>query len=208
MIKITFFQGLYITLSTLGILLVLLLLWILYYRNRFSKKHLTGAVSRKLYRYANINDYLLLNDYGILIDQKHVGEINHILVTNKYIVVIHDFSISGVVSGMFNDEHLKVVNKEGEKLIANPLNYNRNLTKRVALFNNLDSTFLKGVVVINNDSFIDINDMPNQFKMCKKKDLLKVINEFEKDDVKPFKEKTVVDFINILNKNNIKGEKK
>ncbi len=208
MILISFSQGLYISLASLGFLLVLFLLGLLFYKNYYSKKHLVNAVGRKLYRYANINDYLLLNDYHIPIDQKHIGDINHILITNKYIIVIHDFAISGVVSGLFNGEQLKVTYKKGEKLIANPLNYNRNLTKRVALFNNLDSSFLKGIVVIDNDSYIDIADLPAQFRMCRKKDLLKTIKEFDKDDVRPFKEDTVVDFINALNKNNIVGDKK
>ena len=207
MILISFIQGLYISLSTLGILFVFMLLWVLFYKNVFSKKHLAGAVSRKLYRFSILNDHLLLNDYRVPIDNKNIGDINHILVTNKFIIVIHDFSISGVVSGMYNDEQLKVTDKNGERLIANPLNYNRNLTKRVALINNLDSSFLKGIVVINNDSYVDIPDTPPQFKICKKRDLLKVIKEFDTEDVKPFKEDTVVDFINILNKNNIPGDK-
>ena len=32
--------------------------------------------------------------------------------------------------------------------------------------------------------------------------------EFDKEEVKPFKEDTIVDFINALNKNNISGEEK
>lgn len=208
MSALSFNQGLYISLSTLGTLIVLSLLWLAFYRNFFKKRHLKGIVGRKLYHYADVNDYLLLNNYHIHIDDKHIGEIDHILITNKFIIVIHDFSISGVITGEYNDEQLKITEKKGERLIANPLNYNRNLTKRVALFNNLDNSFLKGIVVVNDDSYINIDSIPAQFKICPKKDVLKVIKEFDKEEVKPFKEDTIVDFINALNKNNIDGDEK
>ena len=206
MIMLSLSQKIYISFAILGGLIVIFLLWLLFYRNLYKKYCLKKAVGYTLYRYSNLNDYLLLNDYRVHIDDKHIGHIEHILISNKFIIIINDFQISGVLSGEYNSEQLKLTTKKGEELIANPLNYNRNLTRRVALFNDLDNNFLKGIVVINDDSIIDISNVPNQFKICTKKELKKVIAEFDKEDVKPFKEETVIRFINILNDNNIPGK--
>jgi hypothetical protein len=206
MIMLSLSQKIYISFAILGGLIVIFLLWLLFYRNLYKKYCLKKAVGYTLYRYSNLNDFLLLNDYRVHIDDKHIGHIEHVLISNKFIIIINDFQISGVLSGEYNSEQLKLTTKKGEELIANPLNYNRNLTRRVALFNDLDNNFLKGIVVINDDSIIDITGIPNQFKICTKKELKKVIAEFDKEDVKPFKEETVIKFINILNDNNIPGK--
>ena len=55
---------------------------------------------------------------------------------------------------------------------------------------------------------IDIDNIPNQFSICRKKDLRRVIKEFDKEEVKPFKEDTIVNFINVLNESNISGDKR
>ena len=204
MILLSFAQSLYISLSIAGGLIVLLLLGLLFYRNFYKNKNIKKVVANRLYRFANMNDYLLLNNYRIHIDDKNIGEIDHILITNKFIIIIHDFNLSGVISGKYLVDSLIHTDKNGERLIANPLNYNRNLTKRVALFNNLDNSYLKGIVVINNDSYINVENIPNQFAFVRLKELFKKIKEFDKEDVKPFKEDTIVDFINILNNKNIK----
>jgi len=198
-------QKIYLSFAILGGLVVLFLLWILFYKNFIKKYRLNKAVGYNLYRFANLNDYLLLNDYNIPIDDSHLGRIDHVLITNKFIIIINDFSISGVITGDYSSEQLKLTNAKGEKLILNPLNYNCNLTKRVALFNDLDNSFLKGIVVVNDDAMIEIDNIPSQYNICTKKQLKKLIKSFEKEDVKPFKEDTIVNFINILNEKNVPG---
>ena len=146
MILLTFAQSLYISLSIIGGLLVFLLLAVLYYKNIYTKKHLKNRVGRTLYKLSNLNDYLLLNDYRINIDDTHYGEIDHILITNKFIIIINDFQISGVISGDYSNDQLKVTDKNGSRFIVNPLNYNINLTKRIAIFNNLENSFETEVV--------------------------------------------------------------
>ena len=208
MSNLSFSQSLYISLAIVGGLIVLLLVLFLLYRNFYRRKHLPELVGRMLFRFSNLNDYLLLNDYHIHIDDKHVGVIDHVLITNKFIIIINDFMYSGVITGDYNDEQLKIVDKSGERLIINPLNYNINLTKRIGIFNSLDNSFLRGIVVVNDDSFIDVSRLPDQFVICRKKDLKNVIKEFDSVDVKPFKEDTVVNFINYLNEHNLKETSK
>lgn len=189
-----------------GIIVIGLLVF-LFYRNFLKKRRLKQSVYHTLYRYANFNDYLLLNDYRVHIDSENVGDIDHVLVTDKFIYIIHDFPISGLITGKYNDEQLILSTKKEDKSILNPLNYNRNLTKRVALFNDLDNSFLKGIVVINDDSVIDISDIPSQFSIVQISGLKKLIKEIEDEEVKPFKEDTIVNFINQLNRINVNGDK-
>ena len=208
MVLLTFVQSLYISLSIIGGLLVLLLTYIVLFKNVLRQKNLKNRVCRSLYKYSNLNDYLLLNNYRIHIDDTHFGQIDHILITNKFIIIINDFPISGVITGNYSNEHLNVTDKSGTKLIVNPLNYNINLTKRLAIFNNLENSFVRGIVVTNDDSIIDVSNLPDQFTIISKKDLRKTIKDFEKVDVKPFKEETVVQFINYLNKQNERNKAK
>ena len=199
-------QQIYLSLMIVGVFFALLILVFLFYRIFFRGKNLKNSTYKMLYRYSGLNDYLLLNNYHIHIDTNNVGDINHVLISNKFIVVINVFPISGVLTGSYMDEQLRLTDKKGTKLIANPLNYNRNLTKRVALFNDLDNSFIKGIVVVNSDSVIKINDIPEQYFICKRSELKKVLRIIDSIDVKPFKEDTVVDFINRLNKENISSK--
>ena len=208
MTLLTFGQALYISLSIIGGLIILVLLYILLFKNLLRKKNLKNRVCKSLYKYSNYNDYLLLNDYRIHIDDKNIGHIDHILITNKFITIINDFPLSGVITGDYNDENLNLTDKNGTKKIINPLNYNINLTKRLAIFNSLENSFVRGIVVTNEDSIIKVSNLPEQFTIVSKKDLKNAIKEYEKKEVKPFKEDTVVNFINYLNDQNERIKRK
>ena len=202
MILLSTSQTLYISLAIIGILVVFFLICLLYFRNIYSYKHARELTYLKLSKICEHNDYLLLNDYHIDFDDKNKGLIDHLVISNKYIIIISVFSISGVLSGKFQGEELVNVNKKGTSIVANPINYNINLTKRLALFNDLNTSFLKGLVVINNDSSINIEGHNEQFKIIKRKDLNKTIKEFDKENIKNLNEESVIKFINKLNEEN------
>ena len=202
MILLSVAQTLYISLGTIGILVILFLLCFLFYRNRYVRKHARELTYLKLSRICEHNDYLLLNDYRIDFDDSNKGLIDHLVISNKYIIIISVFSISGVLSGKFQSEELVNVNKKGTSIVANPINYNINLTKRLSLFNDLNHSFLKGLVVINNDSDIKIEGHNEQFQIIKRKDLAKTIKSFDKENVKNLNEDSIVRFINKLNEEN------
>ena len=202
MILLSTSQTLYISLSIIGILVVIFLICLLYFRNIYRNKHARELTYLKLSRICEHNDYLLLNDYHIDFDDKNKGLIDHLVISNKYIIIISVFSISGVLSGKFQGEELVNVNKKGTSIVANPINYNINLTKRLALFNDLNTSFLKGLVIINNDSSIKIEGHNEQFKIIKRKDLNKTIKEFDKENIKNLNEESVIKFINKLNEEN------
>lgn len=195
-------QAIYISLLIIGVILVILIFVFLLYKNILSKKRIKKIAMNRLYRFANINDYLLLNNYKIQIDDKNEGVIDHLLITDRFIYVIHDFNLSGVIEGRYFDEQLNAVINKEEKYIANPMNYNRNMAKRLALYQGLDNSYLKGIVVINNDTIVNIDEIPDQYAIVKANKLIKTIKKMDGIKIKPFKEDTIVDFINLLNKEN------
>ena len=196
-------QKIYISASIASILLVLLLVGVFIYKKWYAHKHYKEATYLKLRRLAHENDYLLLNNYTINFDDTHIGVIDHILISKKYIIVINDFPISGVVSGEIKDRSLRVVKNKKEIInISNPLNYNVNLIKRLNIYHRLDKELVKGLVVINNDSEIAIEKSTNQFQMIRRKDLAKAIKEIDKDNVKNLRQSDVENFINKLDKEN------
>ena len=202
MILLSTSQTLYISLAIIGILVVIFLICLLYFRNIYRNKHARELTYLKLSKICEHNDYLFLNDYHIDFDDKNKGLIDHLVISNKYIIIISVFSISGVLSGKFQGEELVNVNKKGTSIVANPINYNINLTKRLALFNDFNTSFLKGLVIINNDSSIKIEGHNEQFKIIKRKDLNKTIKEFDKENIKNLNEESVIKFINKLNEEN------
>lgn len=204
MILLTNIQNIYIIFASLGFAVVLILLCVLFYKNYYVKKHIDRAVYFKLIHFAKYNDYLLLNKYFVRFDEKHIGKIDHILITNKFIYLINDFSESGVICGDYLDKQLKVTDKKGDKSILNHLTYNRNLARYISLANCLDLSFIKGIVVVNDDSHIDITNLPDQYHICKRKELIKKVKEVDSINIKPFKEGDIVRFINTLDSINIK----
>ena len=195
-------QAIYLSLLITGVILVVLIFVFLLYKNILSKKKIKKITMNRLYRFANVNDYLLLNNYRIQIDDTHEGVIDHLLITDRFIFVIHDFNLSGVIEGRYFDEQLNAVINKEEKYIANPMNYNRNMAKRLALYQGLDNSYLKGIVVINNDTIVNIDEIPEQYAIVKANKLIKTIKKMDGVKIKPFKEDTIVDFINALNKEN------
>lgn len=205
MVLLTIPQTLYISITVVALLLLLLFTALYIYKNVYSKKHFKEATFILLSRLAKYNDYLLLNNFRLDYDDKHFGYIDHILISNKYIFVINDFSISGVINGDQREDRLRLVNlKGGAKIISNPINYNINLIKKLNTMSRIDQTFVKGVVVVNNDARINITNKNDQFMIVRRKDIGKLIAKYDKDPVNNLKENETINFINKLNRINQK----
>lgn len=204
MIYLTTNQKIYISALVVGIVLLLLGTCFFIFKFVYCQKKYHEDSYLKLSRLAEMNDYLLLNNYRVEFDDKHFGVIDHILISKKYIFIINDFDLSGVISGDLKDLFLRVVVSKNEAInVSNPLNYNINLIKRLNVYHRLDQSLIKGIVTVNNDSKINVTHS-NQFMLIKRKELKKVIKDFDKDKVGNLKEGDVVNFINKLDRENRK----
>ena len=209
MILLTNPQKIYIASAVISALLVIILVGIFFYKRIYAKKHFKEVTYLRLSRLSRYNDYLLLNNYRINFDEQYIGLIDHVLISKKYIFVINDFSISGVITGSLKDRSLRVVtDKTTVKNVSNPLNYNINLIKRLNLYHRLDRDLVIGLVIVNDDSDIKIEGIDNSFMMIRRKDIAKTIHKFEKSEVKNLKENDVINFINKLDKENKKYDEK
>ena len=195
-------QTAYVISLAIAVFFIGCLVGFLIYRNNFKHKRIRELTYLKLRSFCEYNDYLLLNNYRVSIDDKNASIINHIVISDKYIILINDFALSGVISGDFNSDSLIQYNKHEAKEIANPLNLNINLAKRLSLFNDLSLEMIKGLVVINDDSIVNIKNVSSQFKIIRLKDLKKEIKAIDSEPIKKLKEEDVVRFINYLNENN------
>ena len=203
MIYLTNNQKIYIAALVVGVVLLLIGTCFFTFKRIYLKKRYHEDVYLKLSKTSELNDYLLLNNYRVEFDDRYYGVIDHLLISKKYIYVINDFDISGVVSGDLKDLFLRVVTSKDKAInVSNPLNYNINLIKRLNVYHRLDQSLIKGIVVINNDSTINVTGSNNQFLIIKRNELLKYIKKFDKDDIGNLKEKDVVNFINKLDKEN------
>ena len=197
------FQKIYIASGVAAILLILFLLGLFIYKRVWKKRHFKEATFLKLSHLAKANDYLLLNNFKLDFDDQHIANIDHILISKKYIFLITDFDLSGVISGELRDPLLRVVNNIKSAVnVSNPLNYNINLVKRLHTAYRFDPTFLKGVVVINDDSVINVTNPSEQFFMVRRKELAKLIRKFDHEKIANLKEKDVLYFISKLDKDN------
>lgn len=203
------YQKIYIAAGTAAILLILFLLGLFIYKRVYKKRHYKEVTFLKLSHLAKANDYLLLNNFKLDFDDQHIANIDHILISKKYIFLITDFDLSGVISGELRDPLLRVANNYSEAVnVSNPLNYNINLVKRLHTAYRFDPSFLKGVVVINDDAVVNITNPSDQFFMVTRKDLPKLIRKFDREKIANLKEKDVLYFISKLDKDNKKKNEK
>ena len=202
MILLSSAQTAYIIVAIICVPVIVSLTILFIYKNVHKQKHIKELTYLKLKNFCETNDYLLLNDYRIDLDDNHAGLIDHIVISNKYIFIINDFPISGVIKGDYSDDNLVSYDKSGAGTLVNPLNYNINLAKRLALANDLSQELIKGLVVINDDSKIMIENGNDLFLLIRLKELRKTIKRFDKDNVKKLKEDAIVSFINYLDSQN------
>ena len=196
-------QKIYIAFLVIGVALLIVLFSLYFFHKVYKKKHYKEATYLKLSKLAKYEDFLLINNYKISFDQEHIGVVDHILGGNKYLYFINDFSLSGVISGELKSYHLRQVDKEKKvNEIVNPLNYNINLIKRFTQKHNIDQSFIKGIVVINDDSSININGTGKNFYMTTRKNLINLIYEIEESEEKNLKEKSLIDLMVKLSKEN------
>lgn len=197
------YQKIYIASAVLASLIILFFTGLFIYHRLYKKKHYKQVTYLKLARLAKFNDYLLLNNFRLDFDDKHFANIDHILISKKYIFLITDFNLSGMITGELRDPILRVAfNKNNAVNVSNPLNYNINLVKRLHTRYRFEPSFLKGLVVVNDDAYINITSTSEQFKMIKRKDLKKIIKKFDKENIANLKEEDVTYFINKLAKDN------
>ncbi len=147
----------------IAVLIILLYLFLLAFsvllffapniRRFFEKRRYRQRVYKALHFYAEENDQLLINNcYLILPGEENATRIDHILLADKYVYVVHDFYQDGSVFGNIDDPFLFHQSPSGKKeKIENPLTRNREIIDKLKVLVGVeeDSSLFVNVVCYN-----------------------------------------------------------
>lgn len=119
------------------------------------KKNHKKHVYKALHNYVEENDKLLLNDVVCYLDgdTSKPTRIDHVLICEKYVYVIKDYTQEGGIYGNLADSHLFRQDRNGKKQrIDNPVLENLNTVTKLEKLTHIahDQKLFVSVVVFNN----------------------------------------------------------
>lgn len=191
---------------------LLFLLWFFYKPiKRFVWRHnISRMFYQKVMAVARNEDFYLVNNLSLSIGEEKSVKIDHILGGDKFIYVITDYYFDGALNVKPFDQTWVYFKRGAKKeLIANPLFANRFATERLSIASGISSSFLIGIVLINDDCFLnEFNNGESETLLVPASKLEKLISACEKKEVQPFvKEElwqTIHDLHELGRKNNDK----
>jgi hypothetical protein len=152
------------------------------------KKNPTRAFYSKVMKVAKYHDFYLINDLKLNLSGSDYVHIDHILAGDRYIYVITDCYLDGALSAKPEDP-LWVYYKRGGKKesIPNGLKANRVAMERLSIVTGIDSSFLVGIVLVNDDCFVTpFDNVEGEPVLTPVGNLEKLVMTYEKKEVKPF----------------------
>lgn len=205
---------LWILFISLGVLLVLtVLLLILYpklHKNKF-KKNFVSIYGKKVYRYALHNDLYLINQLELRGNDDQRLKVDHLLFGTKYIYLIKDYYLPGVIEAKEKDHSFiyKSSEKNSKKVyIDNPLIENKRLLKKVALNVGLNESLFISIVLLNDDAELDnfVSTSKDNF-IVHLSSFNRLINQLESRKVAPLNDNQLRYTVKDVNKLNVRNKK-
>ena len=146
---------------SLAILLVLVILFLIFYPKFYKaklKKDFVPIYGKKIYRYALHNDLYLINQLELKGNDDQIIKIDHLLFANKFIYVISDYYLPGLVLAKENDQSFiyKSSEKDSQNVyIDNLLIKGKELANKVAFNLGLNPSLFISVALVNDASDFD-----------------------------------------------------
>ena len=174
------------------------------YRENFLKKY-----GKKIYDIANKNDYYLINELSLKLNDDSLVNIDHLLLANKYLFLISDYYFEGTVENKIKDRswiyYYGDYKKPNKMIIDNALMVNDKRVKKFLKFTKFDKSFVISVVVVNNDCKInELANNDNDSYIVKIKNLEKLVKEIEGRDVGEIDQMQLLNVVNELANRNEK----
>jgi hypothetical protein len=178
---------------------------------RFFWRHNQGRMFyNRVMKVARDGDYYLLNNIKMAVGDHHEVTINHLLGGDKFIYVITDCYYEGALLVKPSDPtwvHYK--SQEKKENIINPLRENYFALQRLSVVSGINTSFLVGIVLLNDDCFItDYANSDNDALLVPLSKLEKIVTAYEKKDVDPFVKKELWQIIHDLHDLNLKNNGK
>ena len=157
--------------------------WLLFplIRRRYMNRHLIPVFGKRIYHIALYNDFYLINQVRVPLDDANEAHIDHLLFGEKFIYVIKDRYYDGALSGQARDVNWMFypnLSRRG-KYISNPFLINRVRIDKLALVTGLDPHLFVNIIVVNDrcllDDIISDDDYTYIVKLAKLEKLIKAI---------------------------------
>lgn len=144
-------QTIYVIVASILVLL-LLIMWLyrpikkIIYRYRYR-----SIYAKELYKIALDNDYYLINNLVLKLDDEVDIHIDHILFGDKYIYVVRDRYYNGLIAGIDRDKKFVLKKHKQQLLIDNPLIKNGMRIEKLSLITHFKQNLFISLVVVNDD---------------------------------------------------------
>ena len=151
-------------LATLLVILILAYICFHKYVNLFVVS-ITGKkrVEKKLFKGCKANDFLIITDVYVPIEENKMKHIDAIIFGNKYIYITSIVKNAGDVKVSLTDQKWRVVYNVSLSLINNPFVYNQKVINKLAnVVEGLNMEDMKSLVVLTKTCSIDGTSSSNQ----------------------------------------------
>ena len=131
---------------------ILLIAYICFYKhvNLFIVA-ITGKkrVQKNLYKACKMNDFLIINDIWLPVEDNKIKHIDTIIFGNKYIYITSIVKQAGEVKVSLDDQKWRVIYNNELTLIDNPIFYNRKIISKLSkVVEGLNVSDMKSLVVL------------------------------------------------------------
>lgn len=179
-------QIIFIVYSSFALILISYLFFYATFKKWRRKKKYKNIYAKKLYSLSLVKDYLLVNQFRCKESGYDEVLCDHILFGDKYIYLIYDYYFNGAISGECQDK--KLLYYEYKKQVKEIVNPYAECTNKIRIIQNVlyneNPEIFRGIIIINKECNVNINGKFNKIVITNEKNLKKLINKFETENVK------------------------
>jgi hypothetical protein len=170
------------------------------------RHNLSHVFYNAVMRVARNGDYYLISNLRLKMGKDDFVKIDHLIGGDKFIYVITDEYYEGAINASPSDSRWVYYKKGGRKSdIPNPLLFNKLAMERLSIQSGISSSFLVGIVLINDDCFVNaFENSEGEVLLVPISKLEKVVGAYEKKDVEPFVKKELWQIVHDLHELNEK----
>ena len=141
-------------------------------------------LQRNLFRGCKENDYLIINDLLIKIDENKYRHIDTLIFGNKYLYLVNEIVNIGVLKGNMLDNSWCLYYNDEMQLINNPFLENQRKIERIEKLIDLDRSNFKSIVLVADTIKVDNIRLGSNYEyLCSEKNIIKKIKIIEKNSL-------------------------
>lgn len=205
----------YFLIITLSILLVCFALFFLLFpsiKRKYYKKNYLKIYGKKIYKYVDEEDFYLINKLALKASNDSILDVDHLVLGNKYLYIIHDMYVVGGIEGKEVDtswiQYYGSLKHPSTKYIPNPMKENISNIEKFSGSTRFNKNMLIAITVVNNDCLIKkIESTSNNNYFVNIKDLPSLIDSLEARDVPPLNQTQLKYVVRDLVRSNLNRQK-